>query len=372
MDDVLIVGGGIFGLWCARACLDLGLSVTVAERAVPGAGASATPVGALAPHDPWGWSPLKALQLAGLAALPAEIARLEAATGLVTGYRRPGRLRAVPDAASWAKAADLQELAKLHWQGNGEIRLHPRLPDQWARLISPDVAAHGVIEDTLTAQIDPPRYVGALAKDVSARGRLLLGWRAEEIEEGGARFDKGRLAASRVIVAAGWDSLALLGLARPRGVKGQAARLAAVLPKDMPVITGPKLYIVRHAGAVAVGATAEHSWPDSGPDALLDAVIARARRFCPALEDARVLERWAGIRPRAPGPGPMVGPMPDRADVWIAAGGFKIGFALAHIVGRAVAAQIAGVSPPVALPGETTVGAHLARLRRDTADEALK
>lgn len=50
--DVLVVGAGIFGLSCAWACIERGLSVVVAERAAPGAGASGGPVGALAPHLP--------------------------------------------------------------------------------------------------------------------------------------------------------------------------------------------------------------------------------------------------------------------------------------------------------------------------------
>ena len=49
-SDVLVIGGGAFGLWCARACLARGLSVAVADRSRAGGaqGASATPVGALA------------------------------------------------------------------------------------------------------------------------------------------------------------------------------------------------------------------------------------------------------------------------------------------------------------------------------------
>jgi glycine oxidase len=73
-------------------------------------------------------------------------------------------------------------------------------------------------------------------------------------------------------------------------------------------------------------------------DARLDALIDRARRICPALRDAPVLERWAGLRPRAPRPDPMLGPLPGHPRVLAATGGFKTGFGLAPAVAAAIAA----------------------------------
>ncbi|MER2509538.1 MAG: FAD-dependent oxidoreductase, partial [Amaricoccus sp.] len=48
--EVLVIGAGIFGLATALACARRGMSVIVADRAEPGAGASGGPVGALSPH----------------------------------------------------------------------------------------------------------------------------------------------------------------------------------------------------------------------------------------------------------------------------------------------------------------------------------
>jgi glycine oxidase len=42
-----------------------------------------------------------------------------------------------------------------------------------------------------------------------------------------------------------------------------------------------------------------------------------------------VLDRWAGIRPRAKSRAPLLGPWPGRPGHFIANGGFKIGFGMA-------------------------------------------
>ena len=49
----------------------------------------------------------------------------------------------------------------------------------------------------------------------------------------------------------------------------------------------------------------------------------------PVLKGARVIERWAGVRPRASTRAPILGPWPNRAGHFIANGGFKIGFGVA-------------------------------------------
>ncbi len=361
MDDVLILGGGVFGLWCARACLEAGLSVTLAEAGRLGAGASATPVGALAPHDPVGRSELKALQLAGLRALPGEVAALEAETGMATGYARTGRLALLSSAAAAARLPERAAAARATW-GPGEALRPATQAELAAAGVAPRAAPHGAAFDTLTARIDPPRYLAALARSIEGRARVLEGWRAGRLVAGGAEFDQGRIAAGAVVVAAGWESARLLGLAWPEaGVKGQSAVLDARLPPETPAITRPGLYVVGHAQGVAVGSTAERDWARPGPDDRLDPVIAAARETVPALADAPVLRRWAGIRPRAPGAGPMIGPWPGETGLWAATGGYKIGLALAHLAGRAVAAGLAGGDGP-ALPESAAPASHLAKL----------
>ena len=57
----------------------------------------------------------------------------------------------------------------------------------------------------------------------------------------------------------------------------------------------------------------------------------------PALAEAPVVRRWAGLRPRARTRSPILGAWPDRPGHFVANGGFKIGFGIAPKVGAVLA-----------------------------------
>ena len=88
---------------------------------------------------------------------------------------------------------------------------------------------------------------------------------------------------------------------------------------------------------MAVGSTSETGFSDDRPDALLEAVIDRARRLVPVLAQAPVVDRWAGIRPRAASRAPLLGAWPGRPGQFVANGGFKIGFGMAPWVAEVIA-----------------------------------
>jgi glycine oxidase len=89
---------------------------------------------------------------------------------------------------------------------------------------------------------------------------------------------------------------------------------------------------------VAIGSTSERDYDDpTSTDDQLDEVIARARAAIPALRDAPVIERWAGVRPRSRSRAPVLGVHPVHKDQFIANGGFKIGFGMAPKVAQVMA-----------------------------------
>jgi glycine/D-amino acid oxidase-like deaminating enzyme len=339
--DVLVVGAGVFGLSVARACRAAGLSVLVADRDGPGAGASGGPVGALTPHMPRPMTPFKALQRDALLSLEGHVRALEAETGLPTGHARVGRVMPAGSEALRAEAPALAGAARAAWGGAGlEWRATPP-----PGTLAPEGCPHGVFIDDVSARIDPPAYVAALAASVGAQA-LRPGWTLTGLAAGRAQFDRGGVSAGHVVLAAGWESFALAGVGGG-GVKGQAALLEATLPPDMPVVQGRGLFVTAHGpGRVGVGSTHERDWSAPGPDAGLDALLARAAALVPALAGARVLRRWAGLRPRAASGQPLVGPVPGRPGLILATGGYRIGLALAHEVARAVVAGIAGTPGP--------------------------
>lgn len=355
--DVLVIGAGIFGLSVACAVRRAGLSVRVVDAARVGAGASGGPVGALAPHAPGRWSDLHAFQLAALRSLPTRIAEIEAAGGRPTGYARTGRLIPLADSAARARAEADAAAAAARWQGAGRWDVLDALPAEPAGWVAPEAAAAGVVRETLTARVAPGAYLAALAAclgDAVEEGVAIRGVAPAGAGGPAALTASGRIAAGAVVIAAGWDSWRLATPLAPRmvgsAVKGQAALMALDAP-GLPVVTAPGLYIVPHADGVAVGSTSEREFDNPGAtDWRLDEVVARARALCPALADAPVLRRWAGLRPKPPGRMPVAGPLPGAAGIWIAGGGFRIGLGIAHLVGDAVAAEIAGHAPAEALP----------------------
>ena len=362
--DVLIVGGGIFGLSVAWSCRHAGMSVRVLETHLPGAGASGGVVGALTPHAPSGWRPMMAFQFHALLALETRIAEIEAATGLHCGYARTGRLTPLATAKMREAAERDVAAAPQTWGQAARYEVLETVPQELASWIRPEAALHGLVHDTISARVDPRAYVAALASalaDCISPGTEVTG-----IDPASARAftADGPVTGGHLVIASGWQAWDLVhphmeGL-QGAAVKGQAAVLG-VQADGLPVVYQDGLYIIPHgAGRVAVGSTSEKRFETSDQtDALLDSLLEKARTVCPALTGAEVLERWAGLRPKPPGREPVIGPLAEYPRTWVAGGGYKISFGIAHAVGDGVAAGIAGGVPAITLPTSFGPRAHL-------------
>ncbi|WP_306006812.1 NAD(P)/FAD-dependent oxidoreductase [Aquicoccus porphyridii] len=324
MVDVTIRGAGVFGLSIAWECLARGATVRVVDPNGPGAGASGGVVGALAPHVPENWNDKKAFQLQSLLAAEDFWTGVEAAGGISPGFARLGRLQPVLDDNALALARAREATARTLWQGRAEWRViaadttadwTPHSPTGW------------LIHDTLTARIHPRQAVRALVAAIGAKGGEVT---AKASDEGAVIWAAGTWDLDRISTA--------LGRMVGNGVKGQAA-LFALDARDRPQVFADGVHIIPHAdGTVAVGSTSERDYehPES-TDEQLDAVIAKAIAAMPVLSGVRIIEAWAGLRPRAKSRAPMLGRHPLAPDQFIANGGFKIGFGMAPGVARAMA-----------------------------------
>ncbi len=353
MANISIIGAGVYGLSIGLALLGAGHKVRMIEAGAVGQGASGGLVGALAPHVPEDWNVRKQYQLDALISAAEHWARVEALSGLPTGYGRVGRYIPLDDAYEAQKALSRVAGAARLWRDGFDWQVLQSAPG-----VDPAAAPFGVVHDTLSARVNPRLAGPALAGAVRALGGQI---------ETGVRVDRAAaVSGDVVIIAAGVGSGALLvpflGEGRIKGIKGQAALLAAELPAHMPVVNGKGVYIVPHAnGTVAVGATSENRYAQPfAIDAGLDAVLDKARLMVPALRGAEVLERHAGLRPKAPKPEAMLGWLDDRT--MVATGGFKTGFANAHRIGAEVVALVNGETG--SFPGDFTPTHHLTKRKK--------
>lgn len=370
------------GLWAALKAGRDGHRVLLVERRRIGAGASGGPLGALMPHLPDRWNAKKQFQFDALVSLEDEICVLEAETGLNTGYRRCGRLiplgkphltalagRQAADAArNWAcaKAPFTFELLA----GADGVAGCPGWP-------ADDGAAHGLVRENLAARIAPRGLLAALEAALDSlpnvEVRQGVGVAALDPARGKAAFDDGSgLSFGRCVLSAGVASFPMLevlgepsGLPVGTGVKGQAALLAAGVPDDLPILYSNGIYAVPHEGGmVAVGSTSEDGFDlPYATDGKLEAVIERASALAPLLRGAKVIERWAGVRPKAVGRDPMAGLHPDFPRLAVLTGGFKISLGVGHALAEAVVRQMENGSPS-GLPPSFDPAAHLEAARR--------
>ena len=316
------MGAGIFGLSSAWAMVQRGARVQVIDPQGVAAGASGGIVGALAPHTPERWNAKKAFQFDSLVMAEDFWRRVDAASGRDSGYGRLGRLQPVKDAKALDLARARAETARDLWQDKFTWEVLQAQGD-WM----PSSETGLVVRDSLSARLHPRQACESLAEALRRAGVSIL-------RDGAAK--------GQVLWATGVAGLTALSdhFDRPlgNGVKGQAA-LIGFDGRGLPQIFAEALHIIPHAdGTTAIGSTSERDFeaPDTTDDRLTD-VITRARAALPAIADAPVLARWAGLRPRAKSRAPMLGAWPDRPGHYIANGGFKIGFGMAAKAGEVMA-----------------------------------
>ena len=322
--DLTIMGAGIFGLSIAWAATLRGAKVRVIEVAAIGAGSSGGPVGSLSPHVPEAWNAKKAFQLESLLMAERWWGGVSQASNLPTGYGRTGRLQPLADTRAVDIANARHQTAQTLWQGQAVWQVVPRSNAQW----QPQTASGFLVQDTLTARLNPVQALAALCAAITAKGG--------EVVIGSAQPEGPTIWATG---AAGLSDLsAALAQTAGTAVKGQALLLRYDACTE-PQLFVDGLHIVPHAnGTVAIGSTSENTWADPvATDHQLDALHQKAIRACPLLESAPIIARWAGLRPRAKSRAPLLGAWPDRPGHFIANGGFKIGFGMAPKVAEVMA-----------------------------------
>jgi len=349
---VVIVGGGVIGTSLARELAGRGVSVTVIERAEPGAEASGAAAGLIAPQAeglPPG--PLFDLAIASRELYPRIAAELERETGIDVGWRRKGILRGEPDAGA---APDLE--GRFAWQRERGLRVE-RVDARGVRDLTAGLASSQIRDGVFFPEdgiVDPRRLTKALWSSAERRGvRFLLGTSARRLKVvsgrcRGVTTDGGEVAGDAVVDATGaWA--AFDPEAPPPGVepvRGQIVDLrpgGAMLPC---VVESAEAYLVpRDDGSLLVGSTEERvGFRKEVTAGAVRELIAAACRLVPALASAAFAGAWAGLRPGSLDGMPVLGES-EVAGLYFAAGHFRNGILLAPVTARLMAEAMTASAP---------------------------
>jgi len=356
--DVAVVGAGVIGLSVAWRTAQEGLTVAICDPE-PARGASWAAAGMLAPTTEvrWGEGTLRALSQASATKWPGYAAALEDESGLPVGLRKDGTLSVALDADDYRA---LEESFTVQRELGCDVEL---LTGRDCRRLEPSLnprVAGGVLSAG-DHQVDNRALLRALTQAVARRGVELLRSAVREIRRtadervAGVVLDDGtELTAGKVVVAAGWRSGHVGGLAHGdvaavRPVKGQILRLRS--DPSVPVIgrairalaQGRSVYLVpRASGEVVVGATVEERGADTTVTAgavydLLRAAVA----VVPEVGELELSEAMAGLRPGSPDNGPVLGAASTRG-LFVATGHYRNGILLAPLTADVLVDALSG------------------------------
>jgi glycine oxidase len=272
---------------------------------------------------PENWNAKKAFQLESLLMAEDFWANVESTGGGRSGYARNGRLQPIADGHALVLAHRRADTARALWQQNATWEIVPATDTPW----EPASPSGWIIRDSLSGLIHPKGACMALVQALAVKGVRVD---AEGPDLGQVLWATG--------VAGLLDMTANHSRAVGNGVKGQAA-LLAYDARGLPQLFAGGVHVIPHGdGTVAVGSTSERDYTSPNlTDTQLDDVISAARSAVPALDDAPVIARWAGVRPRSRSRAPMLGPWPGKSGHFIANGGFKIGFGMAPKIAEVMA-----------------------------------
>ena len=160
-----------------------------------------------------------------------------------------------------------------------------------------------------------------------------------------------RIAADRVVIAAGAWSTRLLGrlaehipLDTERGYHVMFPEAASLLNRPVAPVEGGFFMTPMEGGLRAAG-TVEFAGLDAPPrPARVEALTAAARRLLPDLGEPG--ESWLGFRPTLPDALPAIGPLPSDPRILCAFGHQHLGMTLGGITGKLIAELVDGKQPP--------------------------
>ena len=348
--DVAIVGGGVIGCSIAYQLAKRGIECTVFEKrefASGASGATAGVVGPLRHIDNWVES-TRTMGLRSLEMFPQLASELSEA-GIDPEFRQTGILKVARTAEH---AESLQD--DLSWQGELGLGVtwldHDEVLEREPE-ITPDVL--GGIFSPKEGYVRGKRYVDSLVQAAGVLGATCLegvevgGLESDGARVTGVRTEAGTVHAAHTILATGpwtgiegrWteDGLPI------RPAKGERILLRKIGFMPNCPINGFDGYVIPQVdGDLLIAATRIEDRFDeevtaAGVSQMIDAAVA----LFPILSEATFVRARAGVRPMAPDGVPLLGPVPGKDGLSVAAGHDHVGIMLSPATGVMMAEYIA-------------------------------
>ncbi|HSE17769.1 MAG TPA: glycine oxidase ThiO [Pyrinomonadaceae bacterium] len=350
-QDIVIAGGGVIGLTIARALALRGVrDVCLVERGGLGTEASWAAAGMLLPQvEADAADEFFNLACQSRDLYPAFAAALRQETGIDVELDTTGTLYlALTD-------HDHEEIEKRYeWQTRAGLSVE-LLNAAEARECESCISesTRGALLFPNDIQVENRRLLSALANSVKKLGVTIATQTTVDslIVEGnrvqGVQTSRGAISCRAAVIAAGtWSSFIKTAPQSPiptiEPVRGQMVCLEAKPRLTRHVIYSPRGYIVpRQDGRLLAGSTSEHAgFAKCVTAGGIATILRNALEISPAIADLPVVDTWAGLRPRAAGGLPVLGPCGEIDGLFCATGHYRNGILLAPLTGELISEAI--------------------------------
>ncbi|UVI28659.1 glycine oxidase ThiO [Paenibacillus spongiae] len=356
-EQVIVLGGGIIGLSCAFEAAQRGAHVTVVEPHEFGGQASGAAAGMLAPYteNPEQPDPFFHLCAASLRLYPEWLRHIESISGLNAELMNTGSLTVA------MHESDLLPLqTRLAWQqayglraelveGSSLRLLEPSLsPAVTAALFCPD-ESHVYAPHLVQALEAACRRMGV--KLISHAGAITLPGLNGQYGVQVKTAEAGTFTGDRLVVCAGaWACKYAEAFGFPipiHPIRGQICAFDVPVRDVRHMVFSSQAYWVgKNNGTLVCGASEDVAGYDTSvTERGIERLVRFGPRLLPLLEGLRPIHSWAGLRPATRDGWPLIGPLPGRPDIILAAGHYRNGILLSPVTAAIVADLLTGRKP---------------------------
>ena len=354
--DVIVVGGGVVGTAVAYFLAKRGMSCVLLEKGRIGGGASNAASGILSSSP--GSSQYSRLAQRSLRLFHELAPVIREESGIDMEFAECGdltlamnesdaialrgltnQLSTIGEEARWVDSDELRELEPL---------LNPAIP---GGMYAPESCRVNNQRLASALALSAQRYGAEIRQGVEVTGLIV-----EDGQVAGVMERDGPLRSGSVVLASGaWTGAMDRWLYGERGPS--ASRIPMVKPvKGVNLNVQPSngsvsrivhgswgILVPRNDGSMIVGATVEEVGFDTRVTAgEVQAILGVATALMPSLSDAEINWSIAGLRPGSGDELPVVGRMPEHANVVVASGHYRNGILLSLATGEAVADLLDG------------------------------